>query len=186
MIDFILFTDYYRGEKLCTTAKDRYDITHKKGAHETFETQLLNKRKFNVKGLSFNYGKFEYGKSKLERKPNMSISRNGHISGVFVPDLENTKIAFGDIIHTEDGIILLINEDYSVIEIFIARGKLRDIKHIYNEVKNGEYNHEIETMRAEAIEVFKKPKVTESVTIDLFQKLGLFLAMYINTYFVTK
>jgi hypothetical protein len=168
---FILFTDYYRAERLSSNSKDRFDITHKKGAYEVFETKLINKSKFNVGGLSLTYAKYGYCKAKSERKPEMQISKNGHISGVYTPDLENHKIGYGDVKETSDGLILLFNEDYSAIEIFIARGKKNDIKHIYNQVKYGEYNNEIESLRAESLEVFKRP-VTDLVTIDLFKNVG--------------
>ena len=171
MGNFIIFTDYYRAERLSISAKDRFDITHKKGAYEVFETKLINKTKYNVGGLSLTYAKYDYGKTKSERKPEMQISRNGHISGIYIPDIQNHRIGFGDVYGTTDGIILLFNEDYSVIEIFIARGKKNDIKHIHNQVKYGEYNNEIESLRAESIEVFKKP-VTDLVTIDLLKYVG--------------
>lgn len=153
MIGGKIFTDYYKGE-LLTIAKSRYDVTFKAGAYPPFETLLLNKSKFNVGGLSFNYGKYTYGSSHFKRKPSMAISRNTHISGVIVPNLQNRFIAYGDVINTKDGLIIIISEDYSTIELFIARGYINDIPNIYTEVCTGELLNEMELLRAEAKNVF--------------------------------
>ncbi|QQR96944.1 MAG: hypothetical protein IPK18_08485 [Sphingobacteriales bacterium] len=153
MIGGKFFTDYYKAEFL-SGAKSRYDVTFKTGAYPPFETLLLNKSKFNIGGLSFNYGKYTYGSSNSKRKPDMAISRGTHISGVYMPNLQNKLIGYGDVNNTKDGLIMLFSEDYSTIEIFIARGMLNDISNLYNEVYNGELVNEIELLRVEAKNVF--------------------------------
>lgn len=162
-MDSIIFTDYYFAQ-LLTDAKSRFDVIKKYGGYPPFETSLLNKTKFNVGGLSFNYGKYTYGKANYKRLPQMSISRGKHISGVFVPNLENNLIAYGDVQGTNDAIILLFNDTYTQIEILVARGKINDSIFLYNEVLAGEYNTEIEILRAKAIDVFTK-SVTNLVTL---------------------
>ena len=152
-----LFTDYYKAQQLSPTAANRFDVTHIFGAYPPFADRLLNKTKFNVGGLSFYYGKYTYSKAKKERVPQMSISRGSHISGVYVPSVENNLLAYGDVKDTQDAIILVFSEDYKTIEIFVARGKLNDSQNIYNEVKAGHYNDENEALQAEAKEVFKMP-----------------------------
>ena len=155
MLGGLIFTDYYKAEQIAE-AKSRYDIILKNGTYPIFETQLLNKTKFNVGGLSFNYNKYTYSKANYKRVPQMAISRGKHISGVYVPDLLNNKIAYGDIQGTSDAIIMLFSEDNSTIEIFVARGKVNDSIFLYNEVVAGEYNHEYDILRKNAINVFNK------------------------------
>ena len=50
----MILTDYYKGEKL-TDAKSRFDITASTGEYDLFESLLINKAKFNIGGLSFNF-----------------------------------------------------------------------------------------------------------------------------------
>ena len=51
----MILTDYYKGQKL-TNANSRFDITASTGGYDFFETLLINKQKFNIGGLSFNFG----------------------------------------------------------------------------------------------------------------------------------
>ena len=149
-----IFTDYYKAS-LLTAVKNRFDITHKTGSYPIFETLLLNKTKYNVGGLSFQYGLFTHCKANSNRKPQMCISRGTHISGVFVPNIENNLIGYGDVKNTKDAIIVIFNPAYTTIEVFIARGKKNDSMNIYTEVVGGEFNMELEQLRADAKEVFK-------------------------------
>jgi hypothetical protein len=151
-----ILTDYYKGERKSET-KDRYDITFKTGSYPPFEEIMLNRTKFNVGGLSFYYTD-SYGKEDIERKPQKCIKKSTHISGVFIPDLHMNKIGFGDTKNTEDALIFIFNEDYTTIEIFVARGKKNDSQCLYLEVKDGELNSEIEYLRNIATEVFKEPE----------------------------
>jgi hypothetical protein len=61
--------------------------------------------------------------SHSHRKPAMSLSISGniYISGLYIPDLKKSDIAFGDVKGTEDAILCLIGENQ--LEIFIAKGK---------------------------------------------------------------
>ena len=56
----LVFTGYYKFEQLSDTLS-RYDATEKTGkGYPFFEEALINKSKFNIGGLSFNYIKFNY------------------------------------------------------------------------------------------------------------------------------
>ena len=50
----MILTDYYKGQRL-TGAQSRFDITASTWEYDLFERLLINKQKFNVGGLSFNY-----------------------------------------------------------------------------------------------------------------------------------
>jgi hypothetical protein len=159
-----IFTEYYRGVQLSFDSITRYDIDLRKGVYPVFEANLVNKRKFNIGGLSFRYMSYDHSKAHTERVPDMCLKRDAfHISGVYVTDILNSKIAYGDVHTTNDAIILLISEDSRTIEIFIARGKKNDVKLLFSAVKNGELNNEMESLRLEAVNIFKGV-VTDSVT----------------------
>ena len=154
----MIFTDYYKGEKL-TDAKSRYDIIASTGEYDFFETLLINKRGFNVGGLSLNCV------SRPDRwkgnKTDLALTKgSNNITSLKRPDIE-INFAFGDIKSTNDGCIIIFNPDFkevsiTTIEIFIARGLRNDTNSLWNLFIDEELNHEIEILRKKA--------VTKSVT----------------------
>jgi hypothetical protein len=147
-----VFTDYYKGQ-LLTDAKSRYDITHSTGSHPIFETVLINHRKFNVGGLSFNYNsrpsKF---KGNVKRLAEMIIGRDSfNITSVYVPNLEKNYVAFGDANTTNDALIIFIDNEKKIIEVFIARGLKNDKQQLHTDVCSGYYDDELEALRQSAI-----------------------------------
>lgn len=149
----MILTDYYKGEKL-TDAKSRFDITASTGEYDLFESLLINKAKFNIGGLSFNFSlqPERFGGKKVDN----ILSKGSHsITKVFRPNLENYN-AYGDINGSNDGCILVFNSDYketgiTTIEIFIARGLRSDKDGLWNLFCDGELNHEIEVLRKKAV-----------------------------------
>ena len=151
----MILTDYYKAEKL-TVAQCRYDITISTNSYELFENLLINKRKFNVGGLSFNYvdrpATFNGNQNRLAEK---AITKgNCNVSSVYVPNVENHLIAYGDINNTNDALILVFSQDYSTIEVFIARGYKNDCMALYQQFIANEFEHEIEVLKAKSKEVF--------------------------------
>jgi len=144
---------YYRGEKL-TTAQSRFDITASSGEYDLFESLLINKLKFNIGGLSFNYVQrpSKWG----GKKTDMAITKGiQNITSVKRPNLES-NLAYGDINGTNDGCIIAFNSDYketgiTIIEIFIARGCRNDTTALWNLFTDGELNDEIEELRKKAV-----------------------------------
>lgn len=151
-----IFSDYYRGQ-LMTDAKSRYDITHSTGSYSLFELLLINKKKFNVGGLSFNYGQRpDSFKGNDKRLAEMILSKSSHnISSVYVPNLEKFYIAYGDVQTTNDAIIIVFDEEIKVIELFIARGLKNDRQQLYSEVIDGIYDDEMKAISRTGKEVFK-------------------------------
>ena len=152
------FTDYYKGEKL-TDAKSRYDITTSTREYDLFERLLINKRGFNIGGLSFNcVSRPDRWKGK---KTDLALTKgSNNITSLKRPDIE-INFAFGDIKSTNDGCIIIFNPDFkevsiTTIEIFIARGLRNDTNSLWNLFIDEELNHEIEILRKKA--------VTKSVT----------------------
>ena len=149
----MILTDYYKGEKL-TEAESRYDITASTGDYDLFESLLINKRKFNVGGLSFNCG--QRPKGWKGKDTDLAITKgSSNITTIKRADLE-TNIGYGDIKSTNDGCIILFNSDFKevgihTIEIFIARGCRNDQISLKDRFSDEDLNHEVEILRAKAV-----------------------------------
>jgi len=151
-----IFTDYYKGLTM-TDAKCRYDITESTENYSLFEMLLINKKKFNVGGLSFNYVQRPNSfKGNEKRMAEMIIGKGSFsISSVYVPNLEKFYIAYGDVKTTNDALIILFDEDKKTIELFIARGLKHDKQQLFSDVVSGYYDEEMEAIRKTAKGVFK-------------------------------
>ncbi len=149
----MILTDLYTGQKL-TESKFRFDITASTGEYDSFENLLINKKKFNIGGLSFNY--VPRSKDWKGKETDFAITKgNQNITSVKRPDIES-NFAFGDINGTNDGCIIAYNHDYkqfgiNTIEIFIARGCKNDTNGLWNLFTDGELDHEIEALRKRAV-----------------------------------
>ena len=108
----MILTDYYKGQKL-TDAQSRFDITASTGEYDLFESLLINKQKFNIGGLSLNFGKRpDKWKGK---KTDMAITKGSHnITSVKRPNIE-TPFAYGDIHGSNDGCIIIFNSNYTIV-----------------------------------------------------------------------
>ena len=151
-----IFTDYYKGE-LLTEAKSRYDVTHSTGSYTLFEMLLINKKKTNVGGLSFNYtSRPDSFKGNESRLTEMIIGKgSSSISSVYVPNLEKNYVGYGDVKNNMDAMIIFFDEERKAIEIFIARGLKHDKRQLYSDVCEGYYVEELEQLRQRAKNVFK-------------------------------
>ena len=156
----MILTDYYKGKKL-TKAKSRFDITASTGEYDFFESLLINKRVFNVGGLSFNC--VERPDRWNGKKTDLALTKgSSNITSLKRPDIE-TNVSFGDIKGSNDGCIIVFNSDFketgiNTIEIFIARGLRNDTNSLWELFIDGELNFEIDTLRRKAV----TKKVTET------------------------
>lgn len=156
MVKGIVFTDCYKGQ-LLTDAKNRYDIVSSTQSYPFFESLLINKTKFNVGGLSFNYSTRPKGfKPNKEGSAEMILAKSSNnISSVYVPNLTRYYIGYGDVNTTKDAIIIVFDEVNKTIEIFIARGLKYHKSNLYNEVVEGYLDAEMEALRQTCINVLK-------------------------------
>lgn len=148
----MIFTDYYKAENLKTESKTRYDITSSTDSYHLFEI-LNNKRGFNKNGKSLNYGKIpeRWNFKSEKRKPEKALTKNSsNISSVFFPDIA-IPIAYGDINHTNDGLIIVFDYPANSFEIFIARGQANFMDSIYEMVRENMLDEEIKQFRENAI-----------------------------------
>jgi len=149
----MILTDYYKAEKL-TESVSRYDVTASTGEYDFFESLLINKRVFNIGGLSVNLV------PRPERwaggKTDMALTKANHsISSVKRPNIES-NCGYGDVAGTKDAFLILFNPDYKeagipFIEIFIARGLRNDTNSLWDLYNDGELNHEIAYLRSKAV-----------------------------------
>lgn len=149
----MILTDYYKGQKL-TEAKCRYDIVSSSESYDFLESLLINKRGYNVGGLSFNCVSRP---DRWEKKNSgLAITKGSHnITSLIRPDLM-LNYAFGDINGTSDGCIIVFNHDFKesgilTIEIFIARGTKNDVNGLWDLLNDGELSPEMEIMRQKAV-----------------------------------
>jgi hypothetical protein len=154
----MILTDYYKGQKL-TDAKSRFDIVASSGDYDLFESLLINKRGFNIGGLSFNLvSRPDRWKSK---NASLAICKGSHnITSLLRPDL-SLNFAFGDINGKLDAVVFIFNSDWkeagiNTLEIFIARGLRNDLNSLWDLLIDGELDVEIE--------IFRKKAVTKKVT----------------------
>ena len=150
----MILTDYYKGEKL-TDRKTVFDVTASTGEYDYFETLLRVKRGINKGGLSFNFG--ERPEKWKGNNTDMAITKQVNITTVKRADIE-TNIGYGDIKNTNDGCIILFNEDFkkvgiNTVEIFIARGCKNDQISIMNRFELEDLNNEVEALRTKAVTI---------------------------------
>lgn len=145
--------DYLKGEKL-TSAKSRFDIVASTGEYDLFESLLINKRGFNVGGLSINL--IERPERWNEKNATLALTKGSHnITSLVQPDVYS-NYAFGDIQGTSDALLIIFNADYRVnsissFEIFIARGLKNSVMSLWNLLLDGELNDDIEILRGRAV-----------------------------------
>ncbi len=151
----MILTDYYRADKL-TKARSRHDITASTNEYDYFESLLINKRGYNVGGLSFNL----VPRPDQWRGPKTDlaiIKGSDNITSVKRPNIES-NIAYGDIKGKNDGCIIVFNSDFKevgikTIEIYIARGAKNDIYNIWSLFTDTdrELSHEVEALIKKAV-----------------------------------
>ena len=134
----MVFTNYYKAEKLNPEVKSRYDIVASSDSYDLFEI-LNNKRGFNRNGKPFSYAKVQdkWNCKEDKRKPENALTKNSHnISSVFFKDLT----------------------------VPIARGQVNIIDNIYEMVKEKMLDEEMNMQREKAI----KYEVTQYSYIKVF------------------
>jgi len=139
-----MINNYFKFERLeQIKAKTRFDLTAYtmpvyEGLNEEFIYLTTDTGRINAKD---------------DKKPVYRlISKKGHISGVFIPDITKPNIAFGDIKGTKDLLILFIKE--CSIEIFVSIGKKNLENGIFNLVNDGELEGKMAELRKNAVKKF--------------------------------
>lgn len=147
----MIITDYYRLTKLPESkSKTRFDVIASTGGYQEFENMK------SKKGELFFYfvnvpERFNAG---IKRKTDKSLtSRLGkNVSSIFIPDV-NRPFGYGDIQHTADALLIIFNNDYTSLELFICRGQRNNRMALYNLLSDGELSGEIEQIRKRVVAV---------------------------------
>lgn len=162
----MILNDYYCFERLASLSKTRLDCTASTKSYPEFEEKRCTKPQratekrdaTNVGDLVIYYGDVHKNiKVDVHRKADKSLTIKGkNLSSIYVPD-PSTNFAFGDVRGTADA-MLLVFSNFKVIngvvqhggklEVFIARGKSKDCKALYNLLCDGELDEELERLRA--------------------------------------
>ena len=165
----MILTDYYRFERLASKSKTRLDCTASTMSYPEFEEKRCVKPQratekrdaTNVGDLVVYYGDVpdSFG-GDVHRKANKSLTIKGkNLSSIYVPD-PGTNFAYGDVRGTADALLLVLSnfevvnctvQQGAKLEIFIARGKSKDCKPLYNLLCDGELDEEMEQLKDEAI-----------------------------------
>jgi hypothetical protein len=103
-------------------------------------------------------------KADVKRKADKAITHGKSISSVFVPDV-TLPLAYGDVKGTTDCILIINNNDYSELEIFVARGQKNNRLNLWQMLSGGELDNEISELRGRA--------TTESATDKTNEKLPI-------------
>lgn len=143
----MILTDYYKFERLPETkSKTRVDCTASTQSYSEFE-MLRNKQR----ELFMYFGDVpENFKADVKRKADKALTKTKNISSVYVPNV-SLPFAFGDIVNTPDALLMVFNVDYTVIEIYIARGQRNNRLSLYNLLTDGELNEELEILKKRVI-----------------------------------
>ncbi len=143
----MILTDYY---KLCRLpgqkSKTRFDCVSSTASYMEFEA-LRNK----AGELFVYYGDIpNYFKGDVRRKAGKAITKTKNISSVFVPNIERL-IGYGDIKGTQDAILIVFNDSYTQMEIYVSRGQKNNIAGLYNLFADGELDTEIASLKKQAV-----------------------------------
>ena len=143
----MILTDYYKFEHLpdCKS-KMRMDCTASTQSYPDFEN-LRNKA-----GKLFVYlGEVpERFGGDVRRKADKAITKGKNISSVYVPDV-TLNLAHGDVKGTMDGILIIKEKDYTMLEVFIARGQKNNRLNLWQMLADSQLNDEISELRGRAV-----------------------------------
>lgn len=162
----MIFTDFYKIERIATKAKSRMDCTFSTHSYPEFEDRAATKATkaterldaTNVGDINFYYHDVPTRfNGDIHRKADKSISiKSDHISSIFVPDVTQ-NIGYGN--YKEDALLFVFHDlavvngvvqKGSVIEIFVARGKSNECVPLFEMFSDGELDDELDELRKKA------------------------------------
>lgn len=143
-------TDYYKMQEIRVIKSHRFDCTASTGGYNPFEA-IANKCRDKIKRFFFYYGGVpESFNAHAQRKTDRVITNGDNLSSVYVPDLDNPLLGYGDMRGTNDALLFLFSDDYKQIEVFVARGLKQNQLALYVLFADGELDDEIAQLRKQA------------------------------------
>ncbi len=165
----MIFTDYYKFEKVALKSKSRMDCTFSTHSYPEFEARAVTKAtKATKRSDATNVGDivFYYHdvpptfKCDTHRKADKCFTTRDsyNISSIYVPDV-NKHVGYGDVNGEEDALLFVFHDlsvvngavqKGSVIEIFVARGKNKECGSLFVMFSDGEFDDELDELRKKA------------------------------------
>ena len=103
------------------------------------------------KRFKFYYGKTpEQFKADAKRKSGAAITDGTNLTSVYTPDLDSPLLGYGDMKGTNDALLFLFADDYTGVEVFVARGLKNHVKALFTLFADGELADEMECLRQQA------------------------------------
>ena len=152
----MILTDYYLLKELKQLKSHRFDVVATTGGYPPFE-EIANRSKGGRFFCYYN-GVPETFSPNAQRKADRAITNTKNISSVFIPDLTNPLIGYGDTKGTADALLFLFSEDYKQLEIVVARGYRNNARNLYNLLSDGGLEDELAVLRTRALFVPSLPK----------------------------
>ena len=133
----MILTDYYSFKHLDgAKSNTRLDCTASTRSHGAFELTRAKDGRLWVYVCDNTYTK-----AGRECKADLAMNgRNGFLSSIYVPDMGKPAIGYGDLRHTADALLFVVDGSYQdshyiegiVIEVFVARGMRANVKSLYS------------------------------------------------------
>ncbi len=151
----MILTDYYKMRVLKVRKSHRFDCVASTGEYEPFEMRASRAREKRF--YCYYNGVPDTFSVEAQRKAERALTDGHNITSVYIPDIEQPLKGYGDMVGTNDGLLLLFSSDYNELEIFVARGYKNDIKALCSMFLDGEIDGEVEAMRAKVSEATTNP-----------------------------
>ena len=91
-------------------------------------------------------------KADSKRQADICLTNGDNFSSLYFEDLDYKQYAYGDF--SNDGLLFIVNEDYSYIEILIIPNGKNLIKGYYQKLIDGDFDEVIKRMREQAVPFF--------------------------------
>jgi len=150
----MILDSFYKGEKINSNTKYRFDITASTLDYSPLNQVLTNKRGFNSSGgMSLNCT--PRPKKWSPKSADLALVKGkSNITSIKRPNIES-NVGYGDIKDTNDACLIIFNPDFNEngirsIEIFIAKGYKNDALSLYSLALDGDLKEEMEVLRKKA------------------------------------
>lgn len=144
----MIITDYYKLERLPEYLENktpRYDCTASTRSYPMFQQMAAKSR---VKRFFCYYnGVPDTFSDRARNQADRTITNTRNISSVFIPNVSKPLLGYGDVRGSRDAILFVFSADYSVMELFVARGYKFNQRSLYNHLVNGGLDTEIAQIR---------------------------------------
>ena len=141
-------TDYYLMREIKVIKSHRFDCIASTGSYLPFETKASTSK--DKRFVCYCTGVPDSFNAKAQRKADRVLSNGDNISSVYITDLNNPLLGYGDTAGTKDALLFVLSEDDKQLEIFVARGMKNSQKALFYLLVDGELDEEMDRLRQQA------------------------------------